>query len=92
VKTQVDFGRKRRVGRKIGLTVLTHMSKNEEKLLQFLTHFFQIPLQIEDMVKTDYSAALSLSSLPDGDIRLTVTSPPMICEVGPRINIKKVVW
>ena len=92
VKTQVDFGRKRRVGRKIGFTLLTPMSKNDEKLLQFLVHFFQIPLQIESMVKTDYSAALSLSSLPDGDIRLTVTAPPMICEVGPRINIKKVVW
>jgi hypothetical protein len=92
VKTQVDFGQKKRVGRKIGFTLLTPMSRNEEKLLQFLAHFLQIPLQIEGIVKTDYSAALNFSSLPDGDIRLTVTSPPLICEVGPRINIKKVVW
>jgi hypothetical protein len=68
------------------------LSRSGEKLLQFLVHFLQIPLQIEDSVKTDYSAALSLSSLPDGDIRLSVTSPPLSCEVGPRINIKKVVW
>ncbi len=92
VKTQADFGRKKWIGQRIGFIWTKNISKREEQLLQFLAHFFQIPLHIEEIVKTEYSAAISLSSLPDGDIRLTVTSPPLICEVGPRINIKKVVW
>jgi rRNA maturation protein Rpf1 len=92
VKTQADFGRKKRIGRKIGFTLSKNISRSGEKLLQFLVHFLQIPLQIENSAKTGYSAALNLSSLPDGDIRLTVTSPPLSREVGPRINIKKIVW
>lgn len=92
VKTQSELGRKKRIGPNIGLVRSKNLNSNNEKLLHFLSHFLQIPLHIEETIKTEYATALSLSSLPEGDLRLTVTSPPLISEVGPRITIRKVVW
>jgi rRNA maturation protein Rpf1 len=94
VKTQYELGQKTRIEPNIGLVIpkLASLNSNEEKLLQFLSHFLQIPLYIEKTVKTMCSTALSLNSLPNGDLKLIVTSPPLCNEVGPRITIRKVVW
>jgi rRNA maturation protein Rpf1 len=92
VKTQSELGRKTRIEPDIGLVISENLNSNEEKLLQFLSHFLQIPLHKEKTIKAEYSTALDLNSLPNGDLRLTVTSPPLCNEVGPRITIRKVVW
>lgn len=93
VKTQSELGRKTRIEPNIRLVISSkNLNDNEEKLLQFLSHFLLIPLHTEKTIKTEYSTALSLNSLPNGDLKLTVTSPPLYNEVGPRITIRKVVW
>lgn len=92
VKTQSEFGQKTRYQPNIGLVVSKTLNSDEEKLLQFLSHFLQIPLHMEKTIQTEYSTAISLSSLPNGDLKLTITSPSLHNEVGPRIIIRKVVW
>ena len=92
VKTQTEFKQKKRIKPNAGLVLFKNLNDNGEKLLQFLSHFLQIPLHSEQTVKAEYSTALCLIPLPNGDLRLTVTSPPLHDEVGPRINIRKIVW
>ena len=92
VRTQSELGQKTRIEPNIGLVISKNLNDNEEKLLQFLSHFLQIPLHREKTIRAEYSTALSLNSLPNGDLILAVTSPPLFNEVGPRITIQKVVW
>lgn len=92
VRTQSELGRKTQIEPNIRLVISKNLNDNEEKLLQFLSHFLQIPLHMEKTIRAEYSTALSLNSLPNGDLILTVTSPPLYNEVGPRITIRKVVW
>ena len=91
VKTQIDFGRRRRLPSKLSVTVAEDAPSNVLKLAQFLASFLMIPLAPST---TDEPATptLRIGSSPDHEARIQVHAPPSGREVGPRLIVTQAVW
>jgi rRNA maturation protein Rpf1 len=91
VKTQIDFGRRRRLAKKMVVTVTEDPPKNILKLAQFLAHFLTAPLSTKGIEETA-TTALHISPIPDGEASIQVHALPGGSEVGPRLIVKQAVW
>jgi U3 small nucleolar ribonucleoprotein protein IMP4 len=92
VKTQIDFGRRRRLSKNIAVTVIDDPPTNILDLAKFLSQFLKVPLSIMERSEEKVTTAIQISSIPDGGARIQVNAPPSGTEVGPRLIVKKAVW
>ncbi|MGQ9640693.1 MAG: hypothetical protein ACUVUF_01025 [Candidatus Bathycorpusculaceae bacterium] len=95
-KFRRDFGDAMPRGRRIRSIALVTTRKREaaiEKLEDFLSNFFGIPiLSIEEAKSGEYDAAAQILTTPSKTLTLTFRLLPGLVEVGPRIGIAHVVW
>jgi hypothetical protein len=92
VKTQIDFGRRRRLSKNIYVTVTDDPPKNILNLAKFLSQFLKVPLSIKKISEEKVMTAIHVSPIPDGEARIQFNAPPTGTEVGPRLIVKKAVW
>ena len=92
VKTQIDFGRRRRLSRNLVLTVTDNPSKETAALAQFLSTFLKVPFSKERPLGDQFKAVLRLSTIHEGETRIQFISLPTLKEVGPRLMIRRTVW
>jgi len=92
VKTQVDFGNRRRLSKNLALTVTENPSKEIVDLAQFLSTFLKVPFLEERKLEENFKAVLHLSTIYEGDVRIQFMSLPTMKEVGPRLIIRRMVW
>ncbi len=91
VKTQIDFGRRRRLPSKLVVTVADDSPRDVLRLAQFLASFLMIPLA-PSTPKEPATPVLRISPSPDHEARIQVHVPPSGREVGPRLIVTKAVW
>ncbi len=91
VKTQIDFGRRRRLPSKLVVTVPDDAPRNVMKLARFLSTFVMIPL-VPSTADVPGTPALHISLGPNSEARIQVHAPPNGREVGPRLIVSKAVW
>ncbi len=91
VKTQIDFGRRRRLSSRLVVTVADDAPSNVVKLAQFVASFLMIPLA-PSTPKESTTPTLRISPSPDHEARIQVHAPPSGREVGPRLSVTKAVW
>lgn len=92
VKTQIDFGRRRRLSKNIAVTVIDDPPKNIMDLAKFLSQFLKVPLSITKSSEEKVTTAIQISPIHDGGARIQFNAPPSGTEVGPRLIVKKAVW
>jgi U3 small nucleolar ribonucleoprotein protein IMP4 len=92
VKTQIDFGRRRRLSKNIAVTVTDDPPKNVLDLAKFLSQFLKVPLSIKKSSEEKVTTAIQISPIPQGGARIQFNAPPSGTEVGPRLIVKKAVW
>lgn len=92
VKTQIDFGRRRRLSKNIAVTVIDDPPKNIMDLAKFLSQFLKVPLSITKSSEEKVTTAIQISPIPDKGARIQFNAPPSGTEVGPRLIVKKAVW
>ncbi len=92
VKTQIDFGGKRRLSRNLVLAVTENPSKETAALAQFLSTFLKVPVGEERTLRGQFNAVLRLSTIYDGETQMQFFSLPTLKEVGPRLMVRRTVW
>lgn len=92
VKTQIDFGKRRRLSKNLVLTVTKNPSKEIEELAQFLSTFLKVPCLKERKLEGKFKAVIHLSTIHEEETRIQFISLPTLKEVGPRLSIRRMVW
>jgi rRNA maturation protein Rpf1 len=92
VKTQIDFGKRRRLSKNLVLAVTDNPSKETGALAQFLSTFLNVPFLKERTLEGQVQAVLRLSTIHAGGTRIQFMSLPTLKEVGPRLMIRRMVW
>ena len=92
VKTQIDFGGRRRLSRNLVLAVTDNPSKETAALAQFLSTFLKVPLLKEGALEGRFKAVLRLSTIHDGETQIQFFSLPTLKEVGPKLMVSRTVW
>ncbi len=91
VKTQTDLGYRKTIHKKLAITVQQDTSKNINRLAHAFSKFFKLP--IEKMQKgLHFKASIHLSNLKKCSMKIAITMPPFIKEVGPILLVKKLLW
>jgi len=92
VRLRREFEAKTKPIKSIAVTApLSGNSSTAEKLAQSLSEFFEIPVVGQDIV-SNFSATMRISSSALNRLQITFVLLPTLIEIGPRINISKIVW
>ena len=91
VKTQTDLGYRKTIHKKLAITVQQDTSKNINRLAHAFSKFFKLP--IEKIQKgLPFKASIHFSNLKKCSMKIAITMPPFIKEVGPILLVKKLLW
>jgi len=92
VRLRREFEARTKPIKSIAIAVpLSENSSKAKKLVQLLSEFFEIPVVGQNMV-SNFSATLRISSSALKRLQITFVLLPTLIEIGPRINISKIVW
>jgi rRNA maturation protein Rpf1 len=91
IKTQIDFSHRKKLSKIIALMTVENASNEVSDLAHFLSDFLGIPFVDKNDLKK-YKAAIHLTHLQSGRVKIWFTSPPLLMETGPRLILKKMVW
>jgi rRNA maturation protein Rpf1 len=96
VKLRRDFKEKMPRGERIkSIAIVTSSEEDleDEKFKNFLSNFFEVPLlSLEGVISGKYDAVLQVQTNSLGRKILTFKLAPEFVEVGPRLNISRLVW
>ena len=78
--------------RSLAVTVPSQNSSAAKKLAHSIGDFFDIPVLIGQDKVSNFSAVILISTSALDRLQITFVLLPSLVEVGPRINVSKVVW
>jgi len=91
VRVRREFEAKTKRIKSIAVTVPSENSPATKRLAQAISDFFDTPASVSQKAVSNFSAAMHISGITSERFRITFLLP-MLIEVGPRIDISKVVW
>lgn len=92
VRLQREFNVKSRHIESTAITMLPKNSLTTERLARFMGKFFDIPILSSECEVSGFSAVMRISNDASGRVQITFVTMPELLEVGPRIDVSKVVW
>jgi rRNA maturation protein Rpf1 len=91
VKTQNDLGFRKTIRKRLAITIQQDNSKDIKRLAYALSKFIKLP--IEPLQKyLPFQASIHFSSLQKSWIKIAITKPPILKEIGPIFIVKKLLW
>ena len=91
VKTQTDLGFRKTIRKKLAITIQQDTSKSINRLAHVLSNFFKLPIK---NIKKDlpFKASIHFSNFKKCSMKIAITMPPIIKEVGPILIVQKLLW
>ncbi len=91
VKTQNDLGFRKTIRKRLAITIQQDTSKDINRLAHALSTFIKLP--IAHMQKDiPFQASIHFSNLKNCWIKIAITMPPILKEVGPILIVKNLLW
>lgn len=92
VRLRREFEARTKPIKSIAITVPSETSSTIIRLAQSMSDFFSIQFLVGQNITSNFSAAMRISSDALNRLQITFVLLPTLVEVGPRINVSKVVW
>jgi rRNA maturation protein Rpf1 len=92
VRLRREFEAKIKPIKSLAMTVAFENSSVSKRLAQSIGNFFNLPVFAGRGIVSNFSAAMRISSEASDRFQITFILLPTLIEVGPRINVSKVVW
>ena len=91
VRLRREFEARTKPIKSLAISISSEDSLTAKRLARSIGEFFNIPMLSQDM-GSNFSATMHISSSALNGFQITFLLLPTLVEVGPRINMSKVVW
>lgn len=92
VRLRREFETKTKPIKSLAITMSSENSSVVRRLGQSLSGFFDIPVFVGRDIVSNFSAVMHVSTSASKEFQITFVLLPTLVEIGPRIDVSKVVW
>jgi len=92
VRLRREFEARTKPIKSLAITMPSENSLTAKRLVQLISEFFDIPVFVGQNTVSGFSASIRISSDSLNRFQITFVLFPTLIEIGPRINVSKVVW